>query len=205
MAKLKVYERKKPAKELYQIHISMKWIKPKIWRRVLIPSDMTLEDLHKVIQTVMGWTNTHMHQFVKDNKFYRKKTEDDVDWGYVDEIDYENILVSDLISAEKDSMIYEYDFGDGWEHIILLEKIIPNSDQIIDPICLKGKRSSPPEDCGGPPGYEELLEALKNPEHERHEELSEWVGDYFDPEECDLDEINECLKEDDYGCLDMFL
>ncbi len=205
MVKLKVYEKKKPAKELYQIHISLKWIKPEIWRRVLIPADMKLSDLHKVIQTVMGWTNSHLHQFVKDGQIYQKKTAEEDDWGFIDAIDYENVPVSDLISEEKDSMYYEYDFGDGWVHNIVLEKIVPNSDEIVDPVCLKGKRSGPPEDCGGPPGYEELLEALKNPEHERHEELTEWVSEYFNPEEFSKDAINDLLKKDDYGCLDMFL
>jgi len=203
MAKLKVYERKKLAKELYQIHISMKWIKPKIWRRVLIPADMKLEDLHRVIQAVIGWTNSHLHQFAKDGQFYRKKMDDDFKWGYTGEIDYENIRVSDLISAEKDSMVYEYDFGDGWVHNILLEKIVPNNEGIINPVCLAGKRNCPPEDCGGPPGYEDILEALKHPDDEEYEELLEWVGEEYDPEEFNIEEVNEFLKKDNYGCLEL--
>jgi len=203
MVKLKVYERKKPAKELFQLHISMKWIKPKIWRRVLIPADMKLEDLHRVIQTVMGWTNSHLHQFVKDGQFFRKKMDDDFDWGHMDEIDYKNIRVSDLLSSEKDNMIYEYDFGDGWEHKVLLEKIVPNSEQIIDPVCIAGERNCPPEDCGGPPGYENILEALKHPDDEEYDELLEWLGEEYDPEEFNIEEVNDLLKKDNYGCLEL--
>ena len=185
--------------ECYQLKITLNHIKPVIWRRFIVDSNIKLPDLHKVIQTVMGWTNSHLHQFVKDKKFYSEPEED----SHSKYIDYRKIRLNQIVSNEKESFLYEYDFGDGWEHKIILEKILKNHKQKY-PTCVDGKRNCPPEDCGGPFGYENLLDALTNSKHEDHKEMMEWIGGGFDTEYFDIEEINEMLKEKDYGCITSF-
>ena len=109
---------------VYQIHILLKDSKPRIWRRILINSTSLLADLHLAIQASMGWLNYHLHQFIKDDINYSPRTPDDIDyWDDSYMIDYKNTIISDLLTKEKDKIMYEYDFGDDWEHYITLEKI----------------------------------------------------------------------------------
>ena len=193
------------ANKIYQIQVALKECKPKIWRRLLIPSNLLLSDLHKIIQTAMGWTNTHLHQFIKNRTYYTVKMEGDDMWDEMDNVDYKKMKISDLLTKEKERISYEYDFGDGWQHEVILEKILPVDDTIKYPICLTGKMNCPPEDCGGVWGYENMLEILKQPKHEEYEELVEWLGDEdFDPEYFDKEEVNELLREKDYGCESFF-
>ena len=180
-------------KKIYQVQITLKGSKPRIWRRLLVPSDTLLSDFHMIIQTAMGWTNSHLHQFVKDQTYYTVKMEDDTYWNDYDNIDYKGLKISDLLSKGKENMIYEYDFGDGWEHKIVLEKILPFDEKIKYPVCTAGKMNCPPEDCGGIWGYYNMLEVLQNPEDEEYEDYREWLGDDFDPEYFDKDRINRLL------------
>jgi len=189
--------------KIYQIQIALKRFKPKIWRRLLIPSDLLLSDFHKVIQTSMGWTNSHLHQFIKNRTFYTVKMQDDDLWDEMDNVDYKEMKISDLLKKEKDKIVYEYDFGDGWEHDIILEKILPPDNNTKHPICLTGKMNCPPEDCGGIWGYSDMLEILKDPDHEEYESYIEWLGEEFDPKYFDKDEVNELLREKDYGCIEL--
>ena len=184
-------------KKTYQIQIALKGSKPKIWRRILVPSDILLPDLHEVIQTTMGWTNSHLHQFVKNRTFYKPRLEDDDFWEEPNNDDYYEMKISDLLKKEKDKIIYEYDFGDGWRHDIILEKIDTTGESKILPVCLTGKNNCPPEDCGGIWGYANMLEILKHPDHEEYEEYIEWLGGEFDPKYFDKDEINEMLRKQD--------
>jgi len=185
---------------IFQLKITLNHIKPPIWRRVLVDSDIKLPDLHKIIQTVMGWTNSHLHQFVIGNQYYSLPDDE----SYCKVTDYSRVQLDSLFHAPKSKFIYEYDFGDGWEHSIVIEKILPREKNTYYPICLDGKRSCPPEDSGGPFGYQNLLEILNNPEHEQYNEMMEWVGDYFAPEEFNLDEVNESLREKNFGCIELF-
>ncbi len=180
----------------YQLEISLKDINPLIWRRVVVDSAIKLPDLHKVIQTAMGWTNSHLHHFIKDKVFYSEPDGE----SFISITDYRNIKLNQVLLKEKDSMVYEYDFGDGWEHNIVLEKII-TEQTLKRAVCLDGKRECPPEDCGGPHGYQRLLEIISNPKDEEYKDLIEWLGDDFDPEYFDIEEVNEMLKEKNYGCL----
>lgn len=166
----------------------------------MVPSDLLLSDFHKVIQTSMGWTNSHLHQFIKDNTFYSARMQDDDFWDEMDNVDYKNMKLSDLLKKEKEKMVYEYDFGDGWEHDIILEKILPVDKNTKYPVCLAGKMSCPPEDCGGVWGYADMLEILKDPDHEEYETYVEWLGGEFDPEYFDKDLVNQLLMEEEYGC-----
>jgi len=186
--------------QIYQIQIALKDFKPKIWRRLLIPADTLLSDLHKIIQTSMGWTNSHLHQFIKDRTYYTVKVKDDYTWDEMDNVDYKRMKISDLLKTEKQKIKYEYDFGDGWEHDVILEKILVRDEKIKYPICIAGKMSCPPEDCGGSWGYADMLEILKNPAHPEYKEFVDWLDEDFDPEYFDKEEVNESLMAKNFGC-----
>jgi hypothetical protein len=187
-------------KKIYQIQIALRGFKPKIWRRILVQSDLLLNELHRIIQTTMGWTNSHLHQFIKDKTYYKMHHPDDDFWGEMNDVDYKKIKISDLLKNEKDKIVYEYDFGDSWEHDVILEKILPFDEKFKYPICLKGMMHCPPEDVGGIWGYENMLEILQQPEHEEYDSYIEWLGGEFRPEDFDIDEVNDMLLTKDYGC-----
>jgi len=182
-----------PSEEIFQIKVVLQDCKPSIWRRILVPADTSLFDLHKMIQVAMGWTNSHLHQFIKDEQYYRVPHEDD--WRPV--IDERDIQIRNIAPSEGDKIVYEYDFGDGWGHTITVEKILPNDPHIRYPHCLTGKRACPPEDVGGIWGYEEFLEAMRDPDHVEHESYLEWWGEQFHPDEFDIEETNRMLQEID--------
>jgi hypothetical protein len=195
----KIQKSKKKPSYLYQLKISLDGIKPQIWRRVLVDPEIKLPDLHKVIQTVMGWTNSHLHQFYYNDEIYSEPYEDN-DYFYTD---YRRIRLNRLIFFAKQKMKYEYDFGDGWMHTIVLEKIITDPIDIPVPFCSEGKRNCPPEDCGGPYGYMELCEIIKNPKHEEYDEMVEWLGYEYDPEEFNIVSVNQRLQSKNYGCIEL--
>jgi hypothetical protein len=183
---------KKPS-PIYQLKVTLTRSRPPIWRRILIASDADLGLFHYILQDVMGWTDSHLHQFIAGGVMY--STPDD---EFADEIgmeirDESKYKLSQVLKKEKASLTYEYDFGDSWEHKIVLEKILPHDDSIQTPSCIKGKRACPPEDCGGVWGYENLITIIQDPKHPEYEEMREWLAEDFDPEHFDLDEINEAL------------
>lgn len=175
---------------IYQLKISLRHIKPPIWRRVQVFNSITLEELHWIIQIVMGWEDYHLHQFTINGVEYgmpQPEYEFDVE-------DEGEVQLKQVVTGENFKFHYTYDFGDSWDHEILIEKILPPDKEGIYPICIKGKRACPPEDCGGPYGYPDFLEALQNPSHPEHETMAEWMeGSDFDPEMCDIKDINERL------------
>jgi hypothetical protein len=179
--------------KIYQIKITLRDTKPPIWRRLLVPGSATLYDLHKIIQVAMGWTNSHLHQFIIDDEYYSIPSEDD--WQPV--IDERKFRLAEIAPTEGSKFIYEYDFGDGWEHEVIVEKTSPVDPKAKYPFCVKGVRACPPEDVGGIWGFEEFLEAMKDPSHKEHESYIEWWGGLFDPEAFDLDETNQLLEEID--------
>lgn len=181
-----------PIESIYQIKVTLKDIQPPIWRRVQVPSNISLNKLHRILQAVMPWDDYHLHQFIIGGVNYGEPDPDD-DFGFELKSD-RTAKLNQVASGAGARFTYEYDFGDGWEHEILIEKVLPPEGGVRYPICLAGKRACPPEDCGGTPGYARFLEAIRNPEHEEHEELLQWVGGSFDPEAFDLDEINRALK-----------
>lgn len=184
----------KSCDEVYQLKIQLKGSKPPIWRRVVVPSTILLEDLHDVIQISMGWTNNHLHQFKQGNTFYQPDAEDDLfGFGRIEQIDSHGVALSELLCKEKQKIEYEYDFGDSWEHTITLEKSTPSDGKIVHPTCIKGLRACPPEDCGGIWGYYNMLEALADKKHPEHEEIVDWFGDEFEAEAFDLADVNARL------------
>ena len=172
---------------IYQLKITLIGTHPPIWRRLQVPADISLGKLHWVIQAAMGWDGTHMHAFGVDG----------VSYGVTDpELEMKSearVKLRQAAPNEKSRFRYEYDFGDDWQHDILLEKILPAAPGTNYPICIKGKGACPPEDCGGVWGYAGLLETLADPESEGYEEMMEWSGGEIDPEAFDLDEVNQSL------------
>jgi hypothetical protein len=128
---------------------------------------------------------------------------DDDLWYEMDNVDYEGMKISDLLKKEKEKIIYEYDFGDGWEHDIILEKILPFDNKKVYPICIKGKMSCPPEDCGGAWGYANMLKILKQPDHEEYESYIQWLGGVIDPHDFDAEGINNVLTERGFEFLEL--
>lgn len=187
-------------KDIYQINIALMGFTPKIWRRLMIPSGILLRDLHKVIQTAMGWENAHLHHFIKDRTFYAPKLKDDFSWDDNTNVDYKRTRLHDLMEHEKDQVIYEYDFGDSWRHQIALEKILPPDPLFKHPFCLAGKMRCPPEDSGGVHGYADMLEKLKDPKGDHYQDAAYWLGTEYDPEYFDKKEVNELLKTKNFGC-----
>lgn len=180
---------KSSATVVYQLKVSLKGAKPPIWRRVLVGDDVTLRRLHNILQAACGWTNSHLHEFIVGGARYGRT---DPDWPDDMRSDMRKRL-SGLGLAEGDKLEYIYDFGDWWEHTILVEAIRPREGGEVLPVCMAGRRAFPPEDCGGTWGYQELLAVLADPSDPEHEHMKEWVGPYFDPEAFDLAEINDAL------------
>ncbi len=174
---------------IYQIKVALQGIKPPVWRRLLVPGSTPLRKLHDILQVALGWTDSHLHQFEVRGKTYG-----------VPDPDFANDMRSDarvpldqVLVQEKDAMIYEYDFGDGWRHKIVLEKILPPNPETRVPLCIAGARACPPEDCGGVWGYANLLEAMADPSHPEHADMLEWLGDKFDPGHFNVERVNAIL------------
>lgn len=181
----------RPLRSVYQIKVTLKDVRPPIWRRLRIASTYNLEDAHIAIQIVMGWTNSHLHEFVNGRNRYGVPDED-FPSDVKDEIDFR---LDQILRKEKDSLHYVYDFGDGWEHEVVLEKVESFDPSVVLPVCLEGSRACPPEDIGGLPGYEMFLDAISDPSHPEHADMLEWNGGDFDPEHFDLAEVNDLLRE----------
>jgi len=179
---------------LYQLKITLKWSKPPIWRRVIVRADMPLDRLHDVIQVAMGWTDSHLHQFVVGRTFYSKPDPEFAGLGS-ETLNEKGYTVAELAPAAKKKFIYEYDFGDGWQHEVVAEKILPSDPAFKHPVCLAGANACPPEDCGGIGGYYNLLEIMADPKHPEHAEMKEWIGDELDAVEFDLNGVNAVLKQ----------
>ena len=176
--------------QIYQLKITLKESRPPIWRRFQVRSGVTLARLHRIVQEVMGWLDGHLHQFIVGPIYYGVPDPDDLS-----EIrDERKVRLDQILSVPGKKIVYEYDFGDGWEHTIMLEKILAPDSKARYPRCLDGARACPPEDCGGIYGYADFLEAIRDPNHEEHEGMIEWIGGEFDPEEFDLEAVNQSLK-----------
>ena len=184
---------------IYQVKVMLQGIEPAIWRRLLIPSDLFLHDFHKVLQTAMGWENQHLHIFIRGKRLFGPS---DDEWLNNPKFqDYTIVRVNDLLRNPGDEMVYQYDMGDNWRHVITLEKQTDPEPLEYYPVCVDGARECPPEDCGGPYGYQEMVAAVKDPSNPQHRFFKALFPDGLDPEYFDLEEINEILLEDDYGCL----
>lgn len=178
---------------IVRVFVTMLDVDPAIWRRVEIPADFTLKNLHDIIQAVMGWYDYHLHHFEIGGSLYGEPAPEDDD--YDREILNERKLKLDTLGGDGERAFdYVYDYGDNWRCAIVLEALAPATPETIYPRLIDGARRGPPEDVGGPWGYAEFLDAIADPKHERHGELTEWSGGDFDPNRFDRDEINRALR-----------
>jgi len=159
---------------------------------------MRLDCLHNVIQIAMGWTDSHLHQYLVGSgfarTFYGQPDPEFADMGN-EMLNEKRYTVADVAPSTRRKFSYEYDFGDSWDHEVVLEKILPPDAAFKHLKCLAGANASPPEDCGGLWGYYNLLEALADSKHPEHEEMIEWMGGAFDPARFDLNAVNAALKQ----------
>ncbi len=165
---------------IYQLKVTLRESKPPIWRRLEVPGNTSLAKLHDILQIAMGWTNSHLHQFEVNKQFYSDPT-----FGLEDTLSEKRITLADLGLQSKMRFSYEYDMGDDWQHDILVEKIVDPEPGVRYPRCLTGKRACPPEDCGGIYGYDDVLDAIGDPQNPEHDEWLTWLGGEFDPEAFD--------------------
>jgi Plasmid pRiA4b ORF-3-like protein len=180
------------SKTIFELYVELEDIEPLIWRRLLVPASITLPKLHDLLQLAMGWTNSHLHSFTFGKKSYGMADVDD--FGELDMLDERKQTLEAALGESARGFLYEYDFGDSWRHRIAVKPLTrPNPDWHY-PLCTGGARAAPPDDVGGPGGYEEFLAAIKDPKHEEHENMLIWIGGAFDPEGFDLNAINRTLR-----------
>ncbi len=177
---------------IYQVKVSLNHIRPPIWRRIQVQGNTTLHKLHDILQAVMGWEDEHLHMFTIEGTRFGDSSQDDR--GMLGTQNEARHKLSQVIDSEGQRFSYEYDFGDNWEHSLLVEKILQPQEGSHYPVCLKGKRACPPEDVGGPWGYEGFLEAIFDRKNKAHKEALEWIGGEFDPEAFDIEEVNRRLR-----------
>lgn len=180
--------------QVCQIKVTLQGSRPPIWRRFQVPGSITLYRLHRVLQVVMGWTDSHLHQFIVGEIYYRVPDPDDIPAESFEVRDERRVRLRDVVLGTPAKFVYEYDFGDCWRHDVLVEGVQEPKAGIQYPVCLAGKRACPPEDCGGIWGYADFLHAISDPRHPEHGSMKEWIGGAFDPAAFDLEEVNAALR-----------
>jgi hypothetical protein len=176
-----------PGEPVFQVRITLLYVDdPPVWRQVLIPAAYTLARVHRVIQAAMGWENCHMHAFQIGKTSYGPDPEREL--GHADET---KTSLAD-VARVRTRINYEYDFGDGWEHELVVEARTAAAADKVYPACIAGEGACPPEDVGGVPGFENLKDVLAGPPSEERDELEDWAGDY-DPSHFDLAAANAAV------------
>jgi len=177
---------------VHRLKVTLRRVKPPVWRRIEVASNIKLSELSDVLEATMGWLGGHLHAFEAEGVHY--EVPDGESFGFRRPRDERKARLGEVLPAVKSKMRWDYDFGDGWEHDVVVEAIEPMNSDAVYPVCLAGKRTCPPEDCGGPWGYGNLLAAISDPAHEEHEELTEWLPPGFDPEEFDISEATDTMR-----------
>ena len=176
---------------VHELRVTLLDITPPVWRQIRVPSALPLSTVHAIIQIAFGWEDRHLHEWRVGDVTYGLSDEDS--WG--EELrDESTALLAEV--APLDSVLrYDYDFGDGWEHLVEVTAVEPYEGRFAPVACLAGARATPPEDSGGPFGYEHLLDALRDPDDAEHDDVVAWLGDHFDPAEFDLASVNHRLEQ----------
>jgi hypothetical protein len=177
---------------ILQVRVELRRTKPKVWRRVLVPQTITLLQLHLVIQAAFGWGHSHLHEFIAaDGERYGTA---DPMYDSPGSIKSEKVRLTTVLRTT--TLSYVYDFGDYWDHRITIEKTHSADPLMTLPFCIGGAGATPPEDCGGIPGYDDFVQAMSDPNHTEHAHLAEWVGlDSWDARAFDSTEVNDRLAE----------
>lgn len=183
-----------PKDQILRLKITLEGIRPPIWRKIDIPNTYTFHQLHYIIQIAFGWQNSHLHEFMNGPELIGDE-EATLDSG--------KLQLKERLYEPKQKLLYLYDFGDNWEHKVQVEKIYDADEKKHYPLCVSGKRATPPEDVGGIWGYAEFMEIMADPAHPEHEEMAEWYGGDFDPEEFSRTDINVFLRGYAAGMFDM--
>lgn len=173
-----------PGAKVYQLKIVLKDMVPVIWRRIQIGENTTLNGLNRILQLLMGWHDSDSHEFNIGKKYYGTPADEFL-------VDEKKIRLKALNLRKDQKFNYWYHMDDEWEMQILIEGIFPTDSELLCPICIGGERRGPIEGCGGPHEYNELLNILRNPDHEEYQEMTEWFGEKFDPEVFDIYEVNK--------------
>jgi hypothetical protein len=182
----------KAAAPIYQLHIELLDLEPAIWRRILVPASIKLPKLHVALLWTMGWAGGHLHEFVIGHDHYGIP---DPHYDTPPLLQPEDRFTLGAALGARKAFTYLYDYGDGWEHRVTVEKSLPPDSGLKSPQCLAGAYACPPEDVGGPPGYLEFLQAINDPAHEEHEAMLEWCGGSFDPTAFRPEDINAALRQ----------
>ena len=178
---------------MHSLKVTLRSVKPPVWRRIEVESDVALDELSHIIELAMGWLGYHLHAFEADGVTYEQAGHfEGFDRGAREESDYR---LSDLLTEVGTAMRWDYDFGDGWEHDIKVEAISPADCNVTYPRCVAGRRACPPEDCGGPWGYQDILDAIGDKGHPRHRELTDWLPPGWDPTHFDPNETSKYMLE----------
>ena len=177
----------------WQLRVELLEVTPTVWRRLLVPPTVRLPKLHQVFQAVLGWTNSHLHEFVISGKRY--STYDPDLSPDLKQLDESRVVLEKALAPETRCFDYIYDFGDDWHHIVVLEEQYARLDPRQPFSCVAGENACPPEDVGGPHGYGEFLEVLADPAHEEHEHYVSWSGGRFDPKRFEPDAVNAALAK----------
>ncbi len=179
-------------KTVHRVKLTLRGIRPPIWRRIEVASDMTLGDLAPVLEAAMGWLGGHLHMFEIDGVTYGTP---DPDWD-TDDLDESKYRLGDVLPTVGAKMTWDYDFGDGWQHNVLVEAIEPVAADVLYPRCLAGKRACPPEDCGGLPGYADILAVVADPSNPANADLRDFVPLDYDPEHFDVVETDVDMRSE---------
>lgn len=187
------FQRAQP-KRIYQLRVELQHIEPRIWRCILVPDSLKLAKLDRVVQSAMGWTNSHLHDWRIGEQRYGIPDEE---WGGIEAmLDERKFTVGAVLGEQITDFAYTYDFGDCWDHHITIEKRLAVREGYNDwPMCISGENACPPEDVGGPPGYMDFIEAMHNPRHPQHANYLRWWGGPFDPKGFSINAANMAIRK----------
>ncbi len=177
--------------KFYQLRIELQDVEPSVWRSVRVPAAIKLAKLHKVFQVVMGWEDSHLHEFRIGAMRYGIPDPDFQEEQSV--IAEKRAVLQEILKPSITRFLYLYDFGDGWEHEVTIERTGALGVDERPLLCLAGAHACPPDDVGGPDGYADFLKAITNPKHKEHQHYLQWCGGAFDPKGFDLQSVNRSL------------
>ncbi|MDH4449615.1 MAG: plasmid pRiA4b ORF-3 family protein [Rhodoferax sp.] len=182
------------ATRIFHLHIELLNVEPLVWRRVWVPETVKLKKLDRIIQESMGWTHSHLHAFTIEGKRYGSQEQDD--WGMdANLLDEKRYAIRDVLGEVGFEFSYVYDFGDDWMHRIVVERIEAATALNNWAMCVAGENACPPEDVGGPPGYEMFRDAMADKSHPHFADYWTWTGGPFDPKAFDMNLANKRVKK----------